>query len=90
LRRVTHPGGQRRRVIDHDVPSAIFERVELTVAVADKLLDFGRQFAGMRFTTVERRHFVSAAQRIFHLIRASEAGPTEYENAHGCRCLLCK
>ena len=58
-----------------------FQRVELAVAIADQLLDFVRQFARMRFAAIERRHLVSAAERVTNLIRPGESGPAENENA---------
>src|SRR5206468_2431767 len=90
LRRVTHPRGKRCRVVDYHIPVSVFQRVEITVAIADKLLDFSRQFAGMRLTPVKCGHLMSATERIFHLVWASESGAAEYEYAHRRRCLLCK
>src|SRR5215475_4829257 len=44
----------------------------------------------MRLAAVESRYFVSATQRIFHLIGTSKSGAAKYEYAHRCWCLLCK
>jgi hypothetical protein len=32
---VAHPNGQRRRIIDANIPRASFQRVEFAVAIAD-------------------------------------------------------
>src|SRR4030095_13791133 len=85
-----HPRGERRRVVNDHIPLPVFERVEITVAIADKLLNIRRQFAGMRLPAIEIRHLVPTTQRIFYLIRTSKPGAAEYENAHWCRPLLCK
>ena len=80
LRGVAHPDGQRRRVIDHNVPFAFLSRHRAAHCVADQLLDFLRQFAGMRFTTIENGNLMAAAQGIFYLDRSSKAGAAEDEN----------
>src|SRR5262249_39143607 len=88
LRRVTHPRRQRRRVIDHHIPLPVLQRVEIAVTIADELLDFSRQFAGMRLPTVESGHLVPATERILNLIWTSESAASENQNRF--RCLLCK
>ena len=70
-----------RRVIYHDVPLSVFQRLEFAVAIADELLDFVRQFAGVRFAAVERRDLMSAAQRVLHLIWTGESRAAENQNA---------
>ena len=65
-----------------------FKRVEITVTIADKLLDFLGQLAGMRLAAIERGDFVSTTQCVLNLIWSSESGTAENENAHWCRCLL--
>jgi hypothetical protein len=73
-----------------DVPLATFQSVEIAVAVADELLDLRRQFARVCLAAVERRHFVSAAQRVTDLIRTSESGSAENQHAHRFHTLFCK
>ncbi len=89
LRGITHPCWKSRRIINYDIPLSIFECVELAVAIADQLLDFSRQFTGMRLSAIECRHLVSATKRITNLIRSGESGATEDEDAqrfHGFFC----
>src|SRR5205814_10035769 len=82
LRRVAHPGGQRRRIIDDDIPLTTFKRVELAVTVADQLLNFFWQFAGMRSAAIENRDLVAASERVLDLKRTNKTRAAEDQNAH--------
>src|SRR5439155_22664558 len=82
LRRVAHPCRKSCRIIDDNVPLSILQRVELAVAITDELLDFARQFTGMRFAAVERRHLVSPTEGVLHLIWAGESRAAENQDAH--------
>src|SRR5439155_18011810 len=88
LPRIAHPRWKGCRIIDCDVPLPIFQRVELAVAIADQLLDFVWQFAGMRLSAIERRKFMAAAERVTNLIRPDESSPTQNENAQRFRRFL--
>ena len=82
---VAHPDRHAGRIIDHDIPFATLERVELAVAIADQLLDAFRQFARMRFAAIENRDLVSARERITDLKRPGETGAAEDQNAQRFR-----
>src|SRR5262249_18831227 len=69
-------------IVDHNIPLAILQRVELPVAVADQLLDFVRQFPRVRFASIKRGDIVASTQCIADLIRTSESCAAENENSH--------
>ena len=61
LRGITKPRRQRGWVIDTDVPLFSFQRLELTIAIPDQLLNFLGQFAGMRFAAIKNGDLMPAA-----------------------------
>src|SRR5438309_11764113 len=88
LRRVSHPDRERGGIINHYIPGSAFQRVQLSIAIADQLLDFVWQFPGMRFAAIECSDFVPPAQRVSNLIWSGESCSAEYKNAERCRCFL--
>src|ERR1051325_3076295 len=75
-----HPFRKHGRIVDDDVPLAALEGVELTVAIADQLLDSRRQFVRMRFAAIEDRDLVPARERVLHLEWAGESSAAENQN----------
>src|SRR6267142_1285284 len=90
LRGITHPDRQRCGIIDHHIPGSAFQRVQLSVAVADQLLDLTRQLARMAFATIERSNLVSAAQRVSNLVWPGESGAAKNKNAQRLHGFLCE
>src|SRR5438132_13503717 len=80
LRRVTHPDRQRRRNVYASVPGPALERVEFSVAIADQLLGFFGQFAGMRLAAIENGDLVPATERVLHLEGTRKPGTAQDEN----------
>ena len=75
-----HPFREHGGIVDHDVPFAALERVELTVAIADELFHPVGQFTGVRLAAVENGHLVPTGEGILYLKRAGESGPAENQN----------
>src|SRR5262249_22765226 len=81
---VPHPNRQRGRIVNADVPSAVHQGFEVSVAVAEQFL----HWAGpdlLLTAAVENRHVVPAGQRVADLMRADETGATQDQHAHWLR-----
>jgi len=80
LRSVAHPYRQGCRVVEHDIPFAIFQSIEFAIAIADELLHFRWQLVRMSFAAIESCDLVAAAERVTNLIGTGEPRPTQDQN----------
>ena len=76
LDRLPHDARQVPRDVDHGVPAAAPQRVELAVTVAEQPLDAGEQL-GIRPAAVEERDLVPALERRLDGRATEELGPAE-------------
>src|SRR5579862_5119573 len=76
------------RIIDHDIPRAALERIELAVAIALQLLEL-REELGVRMPPIEQSHRVTACHRALGDVDAEELGAAENQDAQRTPCVLC-
>jgi len=90
LRRQPHVPRHESGIIDDDVPAAPAQGVELTVAIAFELLNFGEKL-WVRLTSIEQRDDMPALQGKLGHVDANEARATQDKNPQRPRrrCACC-
>ena len=82
FRRVAHMAGDVAAVVDHGVPGAAAQRVELVVTVADQRLHAGEEL-GVGAAAVEERDVVPPVHGVAHHVGADEPGASQDEDLEG-------